>query len=836
MPSAPPNYEINDIRWYGIIFQNYNTADMTCPIVLSYGTASVTPSALVNYGASYTPYVTSLNPLNGTILGGTHLVITGSGFGTVMNQATVTIDNVPCVITSISNTNIACTTGPRPIYTPTSFEIFIINKGYAALRGLYYLYADLWSSDTTWGGEVPPRDGESVTIPAGLNIILDVPTGVLNLLEIEGTLIVQDSPGITIEAFYIFIFGGTLQIGTEDNHYTNKITVTIHGTRSSPALPNYGNKFIAVRTGLLDIHGSPKRPSWTTLAQTASPGAGTITLSESVNWQVGDSIVIASTSYEYNETEVKTITQINGNVINIDTPLVYKHYANTDMLGTGGKDSIDMRAEVGVLTRNVRIKGSDDTVEDEFGVHIMLYSPGDETSVGRIENLELFQAGQAYSLGRYPLHFHLIGKVSESYVRNNSIHDTFNRACTIHGVFYFRVMYNVAYNVKGHTYFIEDGIEIQNRIEGNLGLCTHPSYSLLNTDQAPATFWVTNPNNFFRNNHAAGGSNYGFWFSMEPNPTGPSATTLACPQSMQLGAFENNTSHTYGKYGLRIFIRFMPVEFPCDPISDSNTFIPTIFYNHVSWKCKRNGAIAEQVGDIRFNGFKVADNILGGIEFTYTGYSPLYTTTRITNAVIVGNTLNTEGLSSGSKGIVTPQTDGLLIENVRIYNFDSTQFMLADESHSVQCPVFDSGGRLVKISGLTVDSSSVKFINWGNPNRGIFQITDQNSILPQNTHIAAFWPHLLTPSCTYHTEYNAVICLGETIRRVTLYGNNPAYLLTYNLNALRITGASPPVTYEMINGTNTSVPYWSSGFPGKGQNNHRIGHSHAFSFVTGYTY
>jgi hypothetical protein len=37
-----------------------------------------------------------------------------------------------------------------------------------------------------------------------------------------------------------------------------------------------------------------------------------------------------------------------------------------------------------------------------------------------------------------------------------------------------------------------------------------------------------------------------------------------------------------------------------------------------SWKNGRNGAIAEKVGDVRFHNFKVADNLLAGIEFSLT--------------------------------------------------------------------------------------------------------------------------------------------------------------------------------------------------------------------------
>lgn len=98
-------------------------------------------------------------------------------------------------------------------------------------------------------------------------------------------------------------------------------------------------------------------------------------------------------------------------------------------------------------------------------------------------------------LGRYPIHFHLSGDVSGSYVRGCAIHHTFNRAVTVHGVTGLVVEHNVAYHIKGHAYFIEDGIETGNTIQYNLGVFVQSSSTLLTTDSTPATFWVTNPNN-----------------------------------------------------------------------------------------------------------------------------------------------------------------------------------------------------------------------------------------------------------------------------------------------------------------------------------------------------
>jgi cell migration-inducing and hyaluronan-binding protein len=65
--------------------------------------------------------------------------------------------------------------------------------------------------------------------------------------------------------------------------------------------------------------------------------------------------------------------------------------------------------------------------------------------------------------------------------------------------------------LRQHFFFQEDGVETGNRYLYNLGVLTRGSSSLLNTDQLPATFWITHPQNTFIGNVAAASRAYGFW-------------------------------------------------------------------------------------------------------------------------------------------------------------------------------------------------------------------------------------------------------------------------------------------------------------------------------------
>ena len=123
-----------------------------------------------------------------------------------------------------------------------------------------------------------------------------------------------------------------------------------------------------------------------------------------------------------------------------------------------------MRTEVGLLTRNVVIQGSADGIPNKYGGHMMIHGMSNSNTVARIEYAEFAYCGQPIILGRYPIHFHMNGDVTGSYARGNSVHDSFARVCTIHGVSNLLVEWNVGYLAAGHNIFVEDGIETNNII------------------------------------------------------------------------------------------------------------------------------------------------------------------------------------------------------------------------------------------------------------------------------------------------------------------------------------------------------------------------------------
>lgn len=306
------------------------------------------------------------------------------------------------------------------------------------------------------------------------------------------------------------------------------------------------------------------------------------------SWKPGDQIVVASTDYSMYQAEEFTV---------LPCPACTKHQVRVQekpqFLHMGDiTDGVDMRAEVGDLTRNILIQGETETScygnnqcqffnYDTFGGHIKILK---NFTASHLSNVELKNMGQQV-MGRYPVHFHLCGDVDEkggyssrTYVKGLAIHHSFSRCVTVHATNGLLIQDTIGYDTLGHCFFMEDGIEQRNTLFHNLGLVTKPG-TLLPTDRnssmciamrdkvygnyipvpatdcmAVSTFWIANPNNHLINNAAAGSQDAGIWYVFHKMSTGDShglhPETKA--ELTPLGIFYNNRVHSNFKAGLFI--------------------------------------------------------------------------------------------------------------------------------------------------------------------------------------------------------------------------------------------------------------------------------------------
>jgi cell surface hyaluronidase len=449
-----------------------------------------------------------------------------------------------------------------------------------------------WSDPRTWNGHLPAA-GATVVIPTGRTILLDVSPPPLTGVDVNGTLAFAERT-VELRAGYVMVHG-TLAIGSARAPYRGHATITLTGGPASRNVMGMGPKVLGVMGGTLEIHGQP-RTSWLRLGANAAAGTRRLALERPVDWAPGDRIVVASTDFDPKQAEQATVAGVAGTVVTLRAPLRYLHWG---LLQHPGGGTLDERAEVGLLTRNVLVQGDPASERAGFGGQVMI----EGHSRVHVENAELYRMGQRNILRRYPIHFHTAGDMAGSYLKGNAIHHSFNRGVTVHGSNNLLLQRNVAYDVIGHCYFLEDGAERGNLFDGNLGLLTRKPQGkgLLPSDTeylGPATFWITNPANSFRGNVAAGSEGTGFWIALPEHPTGLSATGRVFPRRTPLGAFSGNTTHSNGVDGLHFdngpkpdgTLEVVFYDPHANPANDRSAQVRSLIQGLTSYKNRGDGA------------------------------------------------------------------------------------------------------------------------------------------------------------------------------------------------------------------------------------------------------
>ena len=375
-------FEVEGIFYSGVTTSlDSNLVDAS----FSDGFHSVSWSGKVEYRADATSVVNQISPTTASPVGGVNVTLTGTNFGTDVNVVSVVVDGVACAVQTVTSTSIVCTVGARP-NLPSAFTFDVrINGNYASLNCSNFTYAFRWSDPATWGGDIPPIDGDTVYVPKGMVLLVDQSTPNLKTIIVEGSIVFADEQEMVIETGSIIVNFGTFTAGTEKKPYTNLLTFVLHGGYYEKQLPGFGNKAIGCHCCKFDMYGTPRTPTWTELAATAMPGNTSIQLLNPADWRSGEQIVIASTSTDHYESERRTISSYDNTtgILTFDEPLLYKHLGVVETFGSGS-DSIPMRAEVGLLTRNIVVTGDSDSVPNKYGAHIMMHGSAYQGLVGHI--------------------------------------------------------------------------------------------------------------------------------------------------------------------------------------------------------------------------------------------------------------------------------------------------------------------------------------------------------------------------------------------------------------------------------------------------------------------
>ena len=225
-----------------------------------------------------------------------------------------------------------------------------------------------WSQAETWTelGISKPVDGDDFDLPGLYYLVVDEPLpqfGVITLYDFA-TLELQDTMNHTLNCTHLFLHGGQLVAGELVDGiipvFENSITINLFGDTQTydfplPNGPVMGAKSVGV-FGRLILNSLETSNAWTKLNQTALTGTNVLVLSETVDWEIGATIVVTTSSFLAHEAERLTIADISFDGMTLTTVenLMYDHTSFT--YDIDGK-KIVMAAEVGLLSRRIKIVG-----------------------------------------------------------------------------------------------------------------------------------------------------------------------------------------------------------------------------------------------------------------------------------------------------------------------------------------------------------------------------------------------------------------------------------------------------------------------------------------------
>ncbi|CAB9513184.1 G8 domain-containing protein DDB [Seminavis robusta] len=258
------------------------------------------------------------------------------------------------------------------------------------------------------------------------------------------------------------------------------------------------------------------------------------------------------------------------------------------------EDHPDFAVEIASLNRPVVFEAESDTDNSLIGGHLIVFKT--ETKQ-HIEGVHIRNFGQQGKLGRYPIHFHMCGTTSNSVVKRNIVYESNQRGYVLHCSDNVLVEENIAFKVPGHCYFLEAGTETGANFTRNLGIgvTNMPAGGVAQlsaqsgrqeSDDATSVFWISNPNNYFVGNVAAGSERHGYWFE----------TRTWANRKASVGAFVDNEAHSCRHFA---FTTYPPGWRP-----DAINFITNIkIYRNSGW-----GAFLHVTKNLVFEGGIFADN------------------------------------------------------------------------------------------------------------------------------------------------------------------------------------------------------------------------------------
>ena len=390
----------------------------------------------------------------------------------------------------------------------------------------------------------------NVIIAQGTVVTITDQSAVANHIIVAAGGILRFDPGVStrlIVTDVVVLNGGTFEMGTALNPVAASVRAelifadTPIDTNFDPL--QYGHGLIGL--GTVTMYGAAKPNTFMPLAVEAKAGDTTLTLSApATGWRVGDRLYFPDSrqlsesqrgdmypGQKYiSQSEMLSIAGISadGLTLTLAAPLQFDHLGARD-----GNGHLDFLPYISNLTRNVVVRSQNArgvrgytlfTYRADVDIHYAQFTGLGRTRIDPLDNTTFDRNGNVTRVGtnqqgRYSVYFdHLYGSASAP--ANGYQYDfvgnavfcpinpmPFRWGIAINDSHYGRVKDNVLYNWAGASLMVEGGNASFNVIDHNFAAQVTGTWARTDAGEvgtAGTGFWLSGPNNYFRNNVVAG--------------------------------------------------------------------------------------------------------------------------------------------------------------------------------------------------------------------------------------------------------------------------------------------------------------------------------------------
>lgn len=222
-----------------------------------------------------------------------------------------------------------------------------------------------WSDVKNWPNETLPAEGDTLEVMSGWKMILDVENPPkFHTIKVNGVLIFSDEIDIHLQAINIYVRAGELHIGNETHPHQHNAQITLLGEKEADTIVfdngiEAGNK-ILINTNLVKMFGKSRTKNLARLHAEANKGDTEIYVETDLDLVDGDMIALVATSLKFDASENQVVDSYDsetGKII-LKESVQFHHFGQAESTAAQ-YNGVDIRGEVLILSRNIRVVGED---------------------------------------------------------------------------------------------------------------------------------------------------------------------------------------------------------------------------------------------------------------------------------------------------------------------------------------------------------------------------------------------------------------------------------------------------------------------------------------------